>query len=208
MKRLMDADSVNINKTLDDRVFQRASQPNSALMSDHVDFNLSDTFSRRQEGIIRRDAGFVQPHICKGTRGPVQVPRNWFEVPIAQYMPTSQRKDYLVQYTNFRNKLTIDCRPNARESVFYNDLVQYHLSAIKAIFIHQSGYNDIGLKFVLNEQIQQKAKQRIDEINAELKGSKISLDKLVKLCELQEWEENYWTIIWDNLANIYRDARE
>ncbi|KIH42544.1 hypothetical protein ANCDUO_27471, partial [Ancylostoma duodenale] len=121
-------------------------------------------------------------------------------------MPTSQRKDYLVQYTNFRNKLTIDCRPSARESVFYNDLVQYHLSAIKAIFIHQSGYNDIGLKFVLNEQIQQKAKQRIDEINAELKGSKISLDKLVKLCELQEWEENYWTIIWDNLANIYRDA--
>ncbi|RCN50563.1 hypothetical protein ANCCAN_03176 [Ancylostoma caninum] len=176
MKRLMEADSVNINKTLDDRVFQRASQPNSAVMSDHVDFNLSDMFSRRQEGIIRREASFVQPHICKGTRGPVKVPRNWFEVPIAQYMPTSQRKDYLVQYTNFRNKLTNDCRPNTRESVFYNDVVQYHLSAIKAIFIHQ------------------------------LKGSKISLDKLVKLCELQEWEENYWTIIWDNLANIYRDA--
>ncbi|EYC23805.1 hypothetical protein Y032_0015g2840 [Ancylostoma ceylanicum] len=206
MKRLVEADSVNFNKTVDDRVFQRASQPNSALMSDHVDFNLSDMFSRRQEGIIRRDNSIAQPHICKGTRGPVQVPRNWFEVPIAQYMPTSQRRDYLVQYTNFRNKLTNDCRPNARESVFYNDLVQYHLSAIKAIFIHQSGYNDIGLKFVLNEQVQQKAKQRIDEINAELRGSKISLDRLMKLCELQEWEESYWTIIWENLANIYRDA--
>ncbi|KAK6754765.1 hypothetical protein RB195_013637 [Necator americanus] len=205
MKRLVQTDATNFNQAEDDdRSFQKAYEPNSAVMADHVDFNLSDVYSRRQE-FVRKD-GYVLPHVCKGTRGCLQVPRNWFEVPISQYMPTSQRKDYLVQYTNFRNKLTNDCKPNIRSSVSYDDLVQYHLTAIKAIFIHQSGFDHIGVTSQFNEDILQKAKRREAEISAELESDKISIDKLENLCELQEWEESYWTIIWDNLANIYRDA--
>lgn len=32
------------------------------------------------------------------------------------------------------------------------------------------------------------------------------MDDLTMLCELQEWEEKYWTIIWDNLVNMYKNA--
>ncbi|KHJ88091.1 hypothetical protein OESDEN_12118 [Oesophagostomum dentatum] len=202
--RLVSAEVVSLNKTDDERSFRKGAQPNSNQMGKHVDFNLSDMFSRKYTPVLKDPT--VEPHISKGERGPLKVPRNWFEVPIVLYMPTSQRRDYLVLFTNFRNKLTYEWSPSSGESVAYSDLVKYHLSAIKAIFVHQVGDEEVGLKTILEDKIQEKADARNAKIYSELKSSKVSIENLKRLCELEDWEEEYWTIIWDNLASIYKTA--
>ncbi|VDN31380.1 unnamed protein product [Cylicostephanus goldi] len=90
----------------------------------------------------------------------------------------------------------------------YDDLVHYHLRAIEAIFVHQTGLKGVCPTSFLNEKILQKARQRKSQLTVEMKSDKISLSRLKELCELQDWEEEYWTIIWDNLANMYKEARK
>ncbi|VDO32872.1 unnamed protein product [Haemonchus placei] len=82
------------------------------------------------------------------------------------------------------------------------------MNAIKVIFIHQWGYKGIGMNSLFSKETQQKMSQRLQSIFSEISAEKVSLNVLAELCELQDWEERYWTIIWDNLASSFLYARE
>ncbi|CAJ0591965.1 unnamed protein product [Cylicocyclus nassatus] len=212
-KRLSEeADGINFLLAENDSMLQRAYEPKFIWIKDHVDFNITDFYSPKSE-LIFGGSNLRIP--SRGTRGPLKVPRNWIEVPLEQYMSSIQRKDYLVEYTNFRNRLAHEFRPRVKPTFdAYDDLVQYHLRAIEAIFVHQvsapllfkTGLKGVCPTSFLNERILQKARQRNRELATEMKSDKISLKRLKELCELQDWELEYWTIIWDNLANMYKDA--
>ncbi|KAK6053833.1 hypothetical protein COOONC_08662 [Cooperia oncophora] len=105
MERLMDTDAMRLSGTEDSSAtFQKAFQPNSLAMSDHIDFNLCDMYSKKRERSFR--APIIPMQLLRGTRNPLKVPRDWLEVEIDYYMPASQRKDYLCSYINYCNKLT------------------------------------------------------------------------------------------------------
>ncbi|PIO60946.1 hypothetical protein TELCIR_17546 [Teladorsagia circumcincta] len=137
--------------------------PNSLLMTDHIDFNLCDMYSKKRERF--RDQN-IPIQLCKGMRSP------------------------------------------SKESNSNDETVQYHLEAIKTIFVHQCGYKGLGVSSLFSDEILPMVNRRLQKISAEISSNKPSIDKLRELCELQDWEESYWTIIWDNLASSFRDARE
>ncbi|KAK6022115.1 hypothetical protein OSTOST_12200 [Ostertagia ostertagi] len=199
MERLVDAETLKISKAEND-----ATLPNSLMMSDHIDFNLCDMYSKKRER--SRDQN-IPIQLCKGMRIPSKMPRDWLEVKIESYMPASQRKDYLCSYINYCNKLTIKNEPKPKESSSNDKTVQYHLDAIKAIYVHQCGYKGLGVSSLISDEISSMVNQRLQKISSEvISSNKLSIDTLRELCELQDWEENYWTIIWDNLASSFRDA--
>ncbi|WKY09235.1 hypothetical protein Q1695_001973 [Nippostrongylus brasiliensis] len=204
MQRLVELNTTNLSQSSEDSShYQKAFQPNSLDMTRHIDFNLSDEYSRARDVASTKPEHF---HLCKGRRPPLKVPRQWLEVDIDDYMPVSQRKDYLCSYINFRNTLAFEHEPMAGDSSRPDEMEQYHLSAIKAIFIHQSGHKAMGMKSSLPNDIQAKANKRLEDVSREVASESVSLSTLNKLCELQNWEERYWTIIWDNLAASYKHA--
>ncbi|VDM62251.1 unnamed protein product [Angiostrongylus costaricensis] len=70
----------------------------------------------------------------------------------------------------------------------------------------QSGFSGMGMTSALSDDDHRKSANRVDEIESELNHGRTSMGKLKTLCELQDWEEKYWTIIWDNLSSIFRSA--
>ncbi|XGW04437.1 hypothetical protein V3C99_015541 [Haemonchus contortus] len=199
MGRLVDVETMRIKTESNSLEFQKANQPNSLSMSEHIDFNLCDLYSKKREKSYRDQS--IPIHLRKGTRSSLKVPRDWLEAKIEYYMPTSQRKDYLCSYINYCNKLTVQNVPKAKEPT--DETVQYHLNAIKVIFIHQWGYKGIGMNSLFSKETQQKMSQRLQSIFSEISAEKVSVNALAELCELQDWEERYWTIIWDNLASSF-----
>ncbi|VDO85989.1 unnamed protein product [Heligmosomoides polygyrus] len=199
MKRLVDLDAERISKASGNpRDYQKADEPSSSAMIEHIEFNLVDEYSKKRNG-------------SRGLRPALKVPKDWLEVDIAHYMTASQRKDYLCSYINHRNALTYNHQPpkdsiTGKEAVVNDELVQYHLNAVKAIFIHQSGYKAMGRSALLSEEDQLSAGRRLEAISTTINREKLHMDDLTMLCELQEWEEKYWTIIWDNLVNMYKNA--